>query len=178
MHIEIRKEKQSMLSHNNILANFASCLILIGAVLLTAKPAAGQVPKAGQVPTESIQGGKAAETATVRTFLAADTGSGPIFSELDSKGATAPSDKAAAGGANAKGSTTSVKPAPAQPPACNRNITANIVALAQPFMLNRLGAAIPGGLIFALMGDTEPGSNPLLLKADKRPRPLVLRANS
>ena len=44
-------------------------------------------------------------------------------------------------------------------------------------MLNRLGAAIPDGLVFALKGDTEVKANITQLKAAKRPRPLVLRAN-
>ena len=60
---------------------------------------------------------------------------------------------------------------------CKRTITADVVALAQPFMLNRLGASVPGGLIFALRSDTVPGSNPVRLKDSKRPRPIVLRAN-
>ena len=53
-----------------------------------------------------------------------------------------------------------------------------MVALAQPIMLNRLGAAIPDGLVFALKRDTQLGPNrQVQLKPDKRPRPLVLRAN-
>ena len=43
-------------------------------------------------------------------------------------------------------------------------------------MLNRLGAAIPNGMIFALKSDTVGGSGKQL-RADKRPRPIVLRAN-
>jgi hypothetical protein len=60
---------------------------------------------------------------------------------------------------------------------CQRTLTANVVAMSQPIMLNRLGATIPDGLIFALTSDTVPNSNPVQLKAGKRPRPLVLRAN-
>ncbi|KAF5407342.1 MAG: hypothetical protein Udaeo2_25520 [Candidatus Udaeobacter sp.] len=67
-------------------------------------------------------------------------------------------------------------PASAQPQ-CKRTITASVVALPQPIMLNRLGAAIPDGLIFALKSDTESNSGPTQLKPTKRPRPLVLRAN-
>jgi hypothetical protein len=70
---------------------------------------------------------------------------------------------------------TSIKTPPAPTPVCNRNINADVVALAQPIMLNRLGAAIPGGLIFALSQDTN--SSGTKLKEGKRPRPLVLRAN-
>src|SRR5215469_17817135 len=37
--------------------------------------------------------------------------------------------------------------------ACNRTIKAQVVALDQPWMWNRLGAAQPGGVIYALYGD-------------------------
>src|SRR5262245_6612265 len=60
---------------------------------------------------------------------------------------------------------------------CQRTLSANVVAMAQPIMLNRLGATIPDGLIFVLASDTVPNSNPVQLKPGKRPRPLVLRAN-
>jgi len=68
-------------------------------------------------------------------------------------------------------------PQPPAPPAqCKRMINADVVALAQPIMLNRLGAAIPGGMVFALKRDTVGGLGKQL-RADKRPRPIVLRAN-
>src|SRR5712671_1968082 len=44
--------------------------------------------------------------------------------------------------------------APQIAPVCRRTITADVVAFSQPIMLNRLGAAIPDGLIFALKSDT------------------------
>ncbi len=62
-------------------------------------------------------------------------------------------------------------------PQCQRTINASVVALSQPIMLNRLGAAIPDGLIFALKRDTQVNANLTQLKPGKRPRPLVLRAN-
>src|SRR5215468_12149282 len=76
------------------------------------------------------------------------------------------------------------------PPACQRQLTANVVALDQVFFYNRLGAQNPAGIIYALRrdvvdvatGKTEaqggvlaPGK--VALRADKRPRPLVLRMN-
>src|SRR6185369_5346419 len=67
-------------------------------------------------------------------------------------------------------------PAPAPPAQCKRMIKADVVAIAQPIMLNRLGTAIPGGMIFALRRDTVGGLGKQL-RADKRPRPIVLRAN-
>src|ERR1051326_6965771 len=62
-----------------------------------------------------------------------------------------------------------------------RTIKADVVALDQPWLWNRLGAAQPGGMIFALRRDvvSNDGSTNLtfgqvMLKGDKRPRPLVL----
>ena len=75
--------------------------------------------------------------------------------------------------------TTKVTPVAGPPPMqaqCKRNLKADVVALAQPIFLNRLGAVIPGGMVFALRGDTV-GSQGMQLRADKRPRPIVLRAN-
>ena len=84
--------------------------------------------------------------------------------------------------------------------ACNRTVNAQVVALDQPWMWNRLGAAQPGGMIYALYGDVvkldgselpdpwklSPDQRRELavklvgnvrLRDEKRARPLVLRAN-
>src|SRR5689334_11589507 len=68
---------------------------------------------------------------------------------------------------------------------CARTIKANVDALDQPFFLNRLGAMMPEGMVFALDRDVErvttcPAGQwcpRARLKAYKRPRPIVLRAN-
>ncbi len=62
-------------------------------------------------------------------------------------------------------------------PACLRDVTANIVAIDQPVMFNRLGASNVNGMIFALERDVVvTGANDVeRLRPDKRPRPLVLR---
>lgn len=65
----------------------------------------------------------------------------------------------------------------ATPAQCKRMISASVVAMPQPIMMNRLGAAIPDGLIFALKRDTVTVNNQIQLRPGKRPRPLVLRAN-
>jgi len=61
-----------------------------------------------------------------------------------------------------------------------------MAAIEQPFMYNRLGAAQPTGMVFALTKDLDtviPDSIPdsmlgtVRLKKTKRPRPIVLRAN-
>ncbi|MGE5048755.1 MAG: hypothetical protein ACM3PC_09320, partial [Deltaproteobacteria bacterium] len=78
---------------------------------------------------------------------------------------------------------------------CTNTITANVVALDQPFFWNRMGAVEPQGMIFALRRDVVPipgytldvhselygiGATALApgqvqLRTDKRPRPMVLR---
>ncbi|HXB21091.1 MAG TPA: hypothetical protein VNV88_06910, partial [Candidatus Solibacter sp.] len=88
---------------------------------------------------------------------------------------------------------------PASPTCRDDNtLAANVVALYQPFMYNRLGAAEPQGMIFALESDVVPMDNPVdqygndkalhvdpktlkpgqvRLRSDKRARPFVLRVN-
>ncbi len=69
----------------------------------------------------------------------------------------------------------------APPTTCQRQTTAQVVALDQPFFLNRLGALEATGMMFALKRDVVPISGTTLtagnvqLRSDKRPRPLVLR---
>jgi hypothetical protein len=72
----------------------------------------------------------------------------------------------------------------APPTTCQRQTTAQVVALDQPFFLNRLGALEATGMMFALKRDVVPISGTTLtagnvqLRSDKRPRPLVLRRRS
>jgi hypothetical protein len=68
---------------------------------------------------------------------------------------------------------------------CTRTITAKVAALDAPFFLNRLGAMMPEGMVFALERDiVRVDSCPAgqwcpraRLREGKRPRPMVLRAN-
>ena len=155
-----------MLGHKNISANLFGYLIMIALFLLSPGLAGAQAPidsadKVGPGARPTQQGpGPTTINATVISPASnpTNTAANPLNTEADSRNVKA------------------IPPAP-PPPSCKRTITADVVALAQPIMLNRLGAAIPGGLIFALKRDTVPGSNPVLLKDTKRPRPLVLRAN-
>ncbi len=72
--------------------------------------------------------------------------------------------------------------ASAQQQKCGRTIEADVVAIDQPIFLNRLGASMPGGMIYALRRDIVAGANGsdiaagnAGLNSDRRPRPLVLR---
>ncbi len=59
-----------------------------------------------------------------------------------------------------------------------RVVNADVVAIPQAIMLNRLGATIPNGFVFALRSDTvTTGLGNLQLRPGRRPRPIVLRAN-
>ncbi|HYQ52047.1 MAG TPA: hypothetical protein VES70_16690, partial [Pseudomonas sp.] len=70
---------------------------------------------------------------------------------------------------------------------CQRTLVANVVALDQPLMFNRLGAQNANGMMFALRQDVVDEHNVPLskggaavpgkvtLRPDKRPRPIVLR---
>ena len=69
---------------------------------------------------------------------------------------------------------------PAYAQGCARTIKADVVALDQPYMFNRLGAGNLSGQIFALRRDVVPANGAagkVNLRPDKRPRPMVLRAN-
>jgi hypothetical protein len=78
-----------------------------------------------------------------------------------------------------------ILPAPSPTPVCARTIKADVVALDQAIMYNRLGTVNPGGMIYALKRDVV-AIDPLKgitagnvrLRSDKRPRPIVLRMNS
>jgi hypothetical protein len=71
------------------------------------------------------------------------------------------------------------------PPNCERTVKADVVALDQALIYNRLGAINPAGMIYALKRDVVPidpakGLVPgnVQLRADKRARPIVLRMNT
>lgn len=65
---------------------------------------------------------------------------------------------------------------------CVQTVVANVVALDQPFFWNRLGAVQPQGMMYALERDIVPidalqgiEAGNVMLREDKRPRPIVLR---
>ena len=70
-------------------------------------------------------------------------------------------------------------------PVCERTVKADVVALDQVIVYNRLGTINPGGMIYALKQDVV-AIDPLKglvagnvrLRSDKRPRPIVLRMNN
>src|ERR1043165_2904260 len=76
-------------------------------------------------------------------------------------------------------------PTPVPGTTCARIIKADVVALDQVLMFNRLGTVNPSGMIYALKQDVvaiDPAkglvAGNVRLRSDKRPRPIVLRMNS
>src|ERR1700730_11319837 len=162
-----------MRGHKTILANSVSYSVVMGMLLLIARLAGAQT-QIGLV--EKTRGeARPAEPASSAT----DTKAALTASEAEPTRTVADPAKPTASPADVKTDDPKAQPTnspqPLSPPAqCKRTITADVVALQLPIMLNRLGAAIPSGLVFALKGDTVSGPQ---LKPNKRPRPLVLRAN-
>jgi len=142
------------------LANLLTLSLIVAAGATVASGQAAPVAETGQAPEtgSAATPGNSQETAVAKVDAAA-------------KPAAEKSDPAPA--------TPTLTPQIVSP--CRNIISANVVALPQPIMLNRLGAAIPDGLIFALMRDTvatvSGGNTTYQLKTNKRARPLVLRAN-
>ena len=81
--------------------------------------------------------------------------------------------------------------AEAQLPVCNRTVKADVVAFDQPLMFNRYGAQNVNGMIYALRSDVVERSSlkpeadggvlsagNVVLRPDKRPRPIVLRVRT
>ena len=79
-------------------------------------------------------------------------------------------------------SNAAAQPGGSAPSTCQRTIEADVVAIDQPLFLNRLGASLPGGMIYALRRDIVAGphgseivAGNAQLAPNRRPRPLVLR---
>ncbi len=143
-----------MPTRRKTLIGLFSCSTLLLSLVLLAERATAQTAAA---PAEAATAGPTAADAVA------------MNAKTDSAGADAKADAPKEQPAPAKGTA-----AAAAPPDC-RNVTADVVALFQPIMLNRMGAAIPNGLMFALAQDLDPSGK--RLRPGKRPRPLVLRAN-
>ena len=76
------------------------------------------------------------------------------------------------------------KPASGAVAKVHRTIHADVIAIDQPYVINRMGASQPEGMIFVLNSDlvAKTGNEPATyknfkLRNGKRPRPLVLRMN-
>ncbi|HEU4836955.1 MAG TPA: hypothetical protein VFS90_21155 [Pyrinomonadaceae bacterium] len=159
-----------MLPCKGVLSNLIGLLVLI--VVLSGL-AIGQTPKVttDEKPIQTINATQPGSSSVSEPAAnpEAKTIESPAPAEVKSAEDKAKADQPAEA---AQGARPQARPAQ-----CLRTLTANVVAMPQPIMLNRLGAVIPDGLIFALKRDTVTVNNQLQLRPGKRPRPLVLRAN-
>ncbi|HEV2827551.1 MAG TPA: hypothetical protein VGW76_08075 [Pyrinomonadaceae bacterium] len=171
-----------MLSHRRMLASLASFVLAL-VLLLTADPAIAQTTPALSPAPDSDAAVVSAQSpnplvTTDRAVSATDSQS--TSSPIPSQNAETSLAPTAAATTTVSAPVTSSSSGPnlattVIPIACKRNINASVVALSQPYMLNRLGAAMPNAQIFALESDVD--MTQLQLKGYRRPRPLVLRAN-
>jgi hypothetical protein len=187
-----------MLRDKNALTNFL-CLAA-GLILITlANPANAQTSpeRSRTAPAPESRAAVVAVTAAASDPAGAIALTGPpqtLPAKPQDAGAAEAGARAAAAGPAAAdgvpvvtdGASAPVKAeGPASPTALQANfcdgkrtVTANVVAVSQPYMLNRLGAAMPQGMVFALERDVvKNSSGAFQLRTGKRPRPIVLRAN-
>ena len=165
-----------MPGRKDVLVSFANCLALIVLFLFAAGLVGAQTLTPS--PIGSADKLRAEARPASQVFDSTSTSGSTSTKEMATNSEVSPTTAASAkteaepAAAKANPAKTAAVSAAAK---CTRTIKAEVVAIPQPIMLNRLGAAIPDGLIFALKSDVDTSTN--RLKADKRPRPLVLRAN-
>jgi len=155
-------------------ANLISYLAAIAIVLLSVSLADAQTPSASMNKTARLASPPELESGA-RTAKASNAS---LTEEATKETAESVKSESEAVKATEPPAAPALSTSPPAPPQCTpkNTIKADVVAIPQPIMLNRLGAAIPGGMIFALRRDTVGGLGKQL-RADKRPRPIVLRAN-
>jgi hypothetical protein len=172
-----------MPGHKRTLACLSSSIVFTLVLLLTANSASAQTitpalseatptqAKAAVAPNPS-----SAAVSDSTSVQAADrsTETSPLPTAAVSAAAVSPAATSPSGISTAASAGSAQQVGPIQ---CNRNIKASVVAFSQPYMLNRLGAAMPNAQIFALENDVNLEQVPVQLKGYKRPRPIVLRAN-
>lgn len=151
-----------MLGHKKALASLSSSLVFALALLLNANTSSAQtIPAPSAAPASNSAPLTLPAPATIQSALATPT---PAAITANAPAASSPA-------------TSAKSVAQVAPFQCKEQNTvkANVVAFSQPYMLNRLGAAMPNAQIFALENDVD--MKQLQLKGYKRARPIVLRAN-
>ena len=146
-----------MLGWKNDFGRFFIYLVIVSLFFITSTVAQAQSPEKLSVtanPPVSVSGaGSIGVTSGVEVTTVAVA---PVKAETNP--ARAKNDQPSA--------EPGVLPAPLAPcPGTDRTITADVIALPQPIMLNRLGATVPDGLIFALRQDTVPSGSWFLAEA-------------
>jgi hypothetical protein len=168
------------MSGSRILRRIASGVAVILASFALAVPASAQTPGAanaertGSVAAGTETPGQERDQASILAQLFRQFPSINLadFSTSDETGTPA---------AASTGKASPAAPAGAN---CARTVWADVIAINQPYMFNRLGAARPGGMVYVLRGDAQPilpakgwVAGNIQLKPYKRARPITLRAN-
>jgi hypothetical protein len=168
------------MSDSRILRHIASAVAVLLASFALAVPASAQAPRAansertGSVPAGTETPGQERDQASILAQLFRQF---PSINLADVSTSDATGTPAAA-------STSKTSPAAPAGANCARTVWADVIAINQPYMFNRLGAARPGGMVYVLRGDAQPilpakgwVAGNIQLKPYKRARPIVLRAN-
>src|SRR5262252_1317150 len=141
----------------SLILMFFFLLLLGSAVAQTASPAAGVAKVEKEMPALQTPATTPLSSTGKSEALPAENPIAPAVTSSSITSAPSVTNSTKATPANVAGDpkeTTKAKAdapkAPQMPPQCKRTINADVVAMPQPIMLNRLGAAIPDGLIFAL----------------------------
>ncbi len=153
---------------------FVRSLAVIALTLLTASMLAAQTPtvsleKPAVEAVATVPDAKTPATAPAKVDTAT-TPAAPVKTETEQ-----PKDAAAPIVAPATPAAPMQVQVPC--PTGTRLVKADVVAIPQAIMLNRLGATIPNAFVFALRADTIGTGSNIQLRPGKRPRPIVLRAN-
>jgi hypothetical protein len=126
-------------------------------------------------PAKTETGDAKVETVPV---VAADSGAANDSAAVAVAPSAVPPASEPAPSAGTPAASAQVRPLPFPPPPCKRVVEADVIALAQPYMLNRLGASMPNALVYALRKDVlGTSASNAQLQPWKRARPFVLRAN-
>ena len=159
---------------------FIISLATITLILMSASMMAAQTPTAS-VEKAAVESNATAPESASKNPTAPSAASSTVAKEETEK---IPAATVKTETEPVKESTAAPSAAPAAPqviapcPPGTRMIKADVVAIPQALMLNRLGATIPNGFVFALRSDTiKTGLGNIQLRPGKRPRPIVLRAN-
>ncbi len=167
---------QSFPSYLTLAVTFALLALTAGAQTATVPTAA---TKAETTSSEPLSAPPTTQAVATSDGSVAPENTKPDSAKVEAAPVDADATSPTASASPSPSTTSTPAPAPQPPPSiCKRTIEADVVALAQPYMLNRMGASMPNALIYALRNDVM-GNSPsnVQLRPWKRARPIVLRAN-
>src|ERR1043165_4206086 len=167
-----------MLSRKSSLTRFYSHTLLLVLLLLAAATAGAQTQTgSGEQSAAGARLSGASTVAKDAATVAPSPADKPVADSARPEVGPSKAEDAPPGVKSETPAATPARPSLQVQAPCQRMVNASVVAMAQPIMLNRLGATLPGGMIFALEGDTTGTGPQVQLARGKRPLPIALRAN-